>query len=867
VKASIVVNDRAQEIPAGGGTLLSFLREELELTGAKPGCGEGACGACTVLVDGEAVRACTTDVNDVAGRSVVTIEGLSRGGMLHPVARAFLEIGAMQCGYCTPGMVITAAALLARIPAPAEAEIKTAMAGNVCRCCAYPRILRAVTRAAELLRDGDASATSVAEDPAPADLRAATGTPWDLLEPEARGYFDVLGDGLVVVLPPGQTSRGRPRPSWPGSMNGGAWIHVGAQGIVTAFTGKVDMGQDNRTTLTLLVAEELRAPLATVRLLMGDTAVSPFDIGTFGSRSVIDAGEDLRLTAASTRDHLVLLAADGWDRDPAELEAADARVRERRGDLSSTYGELVAGMRRVETATADEAVTAATAWHTAGQPVRRVQATGAVTGARRYASDLTLPDMLHGIVLRPPALGVRLRSVDPTGARSMAGVTVVHEGSFVAVTAPRRTTALEALRRIRAEWDVEPQVAESDLIDHLRGHPVEAHGWETAMHHEAGDVDLALATAAVRLDATYTTAYVAHAPLETRAALAAWDEGHVTVWVGTQQPFGVRRELAAALGLDEASVRVIVPPIGGAFGGKQSADVAIEAARLARATERPVHIRWSREEEFHAHLRPAAVIDVRSGVDSVGVITAWDFHNLNSGTQSILCPYEIANQRIEFQPADSPLPQGPYRSLAATANTFARESHMDELARRLGADPLAFRLRHLSDERLADVLHAAAGHGGWSAESPRDGEGVGIACGLEKGGYVATCVAVHVDGDGCPEITRIVTAFECGAIVNPDGLGNQVEGATIMGLGGALFESVHFDGGRMLNASFSQYRVPRFTDFPPVDVVLLDRRDLPSAGGGEAPIIAVAPALANALFAATGRRLRALPLLTDGRVR
>src|SRR5665213_1325895 len=336
VKASIVVNDRAQEIPAGGGTLLSFLREELGLTGAKPGCGEGACGACTVLVDGEAVRACTTDVNDVAGRSVVTIEGLSRGGMLHPVARAFLEIGAMQCGYCTPGMVITAAALLARIPAPAEAEIKTAMAGNVCRCCAYPRILRAVTRVAVAEQFGDASATSVAEDAAPADLRAATGTPWDLLEPEARGYFDVLGDGLVVVLPPGQTSRGRPRPSWPGSMNGGAWIHVGAQGIVTAFTGKVDMGQDNRTTLTLLVAEELRAPLATVRLLMGDTAVSPFDIGTFGSRSVIDAGEDLRLTAASTRDHLVLLAADGWDRDPAELEAADARVRERRGDLSST---------------------------------------------------------------------------------------------------------------------------------------------------------------------------------------------------------------------------------------------------------------------------------------------------------------------------------------------------------------------------------------------------------------------------------------------------------------------------------------------------------------------------------------------------
>jgi nicotinate dehydrogenase subunit B len=311
---------------------------------------------------------------------------------------------------------------------------------------------------------------------------------------------------------------------------------------------------------------------------------------------------------------------------------------------------------------------------------------------------------------------------------------------------------------------------------------------------------------------------------------------------------------------------VIVPDTGAGFGGKHTGEAAIEAARLARASGRPVSVTWTRQEEFTwAYFRPAAVIDVRSGATADGAITAWEFTNINSGDAGILSPYEIPNQRIDFRPADSPLQQGSYRALAATANHFARESHLDEMAHEIGTDPLALRLRHLKDDRLAAVFHAAA-EGAGLGRTPRDlGHGIGIAGGVEKDARVATCVEVLVEADGRAEVVRVVTAFECGAIVNPDGLVNQIEGATVMGLGGALFEAIHFENGEILNPSLSTYRVPRFTDVPPIDVILINRNDIPPAGAGETPIVAVAPALANAIFDATGRRLRSMPLIPDGR--
>lgn len=830
---TIVVNGRPHPLAVlGAPDLLTLLREDLGLVGAKYGCGRGICGACTVLLDGEPVRSCVVPASDAAGRSVTTVEGLATGGRLHPVQQAFLEMGAFQCGYCTSGMIASTVALLHRSPNPAEAEISASLDANICRCCAYPSILRAVRRAAELIGDPSRPGLAAAAfAPAPALGRPAR--PWSSLPPHERDFFSLLGDGLVVVA-----SRDESAAQW--STCSEAWLHLGADGSVTGFSGKVDVGQGNSGAMAALVAEELRVPIEAVRLVLGDTDVCPYDMGTFGSRSMPDAAPLLARAAAAARDIL------GGSQDGGR----------------TGYGELLAGERRVEVVVSEGEPTPPVRWSVAGRPFHRGDAVAFVTGAARFPSDLTRPGMLAGRAIKPPAIGASLGAVDMSQTRALASVQVVHEGGFVGVVAADEATAERAVGLAALEWVREPQPAERDLAAHLRSHPAAPAGWGESFDEEHGDVEGALAGAAVRLEHTYTTAYIAHAPLETRVALAEWDGDGLTVWTGTQRPFAVREQLAAEFGIDEERVRVVAPTAGGGFGGKHTGEVAVEAARLARAAARPVRVRWSRGDEFqHAYARPAAVIDVRSGATRDGTLVAWDYLNVNSGSAGIASPYRTPSSRVRFQPAASPLPQGSYRALAATANHFARESHLDELAERLAIDPIELRLRHLDDERLQTVLRTAAERAGWGRARPGDGVGIGIAGGLEKDVRVATCAEVRVRGDATIAVTRIVTAVDCGAIVDPANLRSQIEGATVMGLGGALFECLHFDGGVVRHTTLEDYRVPRFSDVPPIEVILVDRRDVAPAGAGETPIVTVAPAIANAIRAATGTRLRSLPLL------
>jgi isoquinoline 1-oxidoreductase len=354
--------------------------------------------------------------------------------------------------------------------------------------------------------------------------------------------------------------------------------------------------------------------------------------------------------------------------------------------------------------------------------------------------------------------------------------------------------------------------------------------------------------------------------MEPRAAVAEWQDGKLTVWTGTQRPFGVRGELMQAFHLPEDKVRVIVPDTGAGYGGKHTGECASEAARLAKAAGKPVKLVWTREEEFAwAYFRPAGVIEVKSGASGDGKLLAWEFHNYNSGASAIRTLYDVPHQQIEFHAARSPLRQGSYRGLAATANHFAREVHMDELAAALSLEPLEFRRRNIKDVRFRGVLDAAAERFGWGKAKPAAGHGHGIAVGFEKGAYVATAAEVSVErASGRLRVLRLVASFECGAILNHDHLRGQVEGSLIQGIGGALFEAVEFEDGQILNDRFSRYRVPRFSDVPAIEVVLLDRKDLPSAGAGETPIVCVAPAIANAIFDASGVRLRSLPLAAKG---
>jgi len=816
---SLKVNGEAREVAAPPSrSLLRVLRDQIGLTAAKPGCGEGVCGACTVLVDGRPVCSCRVTAAEVGERQVTTLEGLAPSGRLHPLQHAFMEIGAFQCGYCTPGMVVAAAALLAAEPDPDEARIVDALQGNVCRCGAYRRIVRAVRRAAELMREPWPAVPAAA----PVPVLSRPGHPWDLTPADARDWFDVLPDGLVAAVEPGLAG-----PAW--STSAGAWLHVSTDGTVVAFTGKVDVGQGNRTALSMVVARELRVPVEAVQLVMGDTDLCPYDEGTFGSRSTPDAVPLLRAAAVAAR---------------RSLENSSLGPGEQRVELAGTADTGPAPAGRA--------------------PASRREALEVVTGAVRYPSDLGRPGMLHGGVLHLPA-GARLRALDTSSARAMPDVTVVEDGDLVGVVSAEPEAVGQALAAIRVELERPDYLPEEALVEHLRGNPVELEGWDGSFAEEIGDVEAAFAGADVWLETTYTTAYLAHVPLETRSALAEWEGSRLTVWTGTQRPFGVRQELAESLGVPEEQVRVVAPAAGGGFGGKHSGEVAVEAARLARAAGRPVKVHWSREQELtETYLRPAAVMDVASASRADGVITAWDHLNVNAGSVGIGCPYTIPNRRLAFQPAASPFRQGSYRALAATANHFGRESHLDELAARLGLDPVEIRLRHLDDERLASVLRTAAELAGWERRTAEAGTGLGIACGVEKGSRVATCAAVRVDPDRLLHVTRIVTAFDCGAVIDADNLVNQIEGATVMGLGGALFERIRFDRNGVATRSLADYRVPRFADVPEIEVHLLDREDIPSAGAGETPIVCVAPAIANAIFAATGIRLRSLPLAPDG---
>jgi isoquinoline 1-oxidoreductase len=443
----------------------------------------------------------------------------------------------------------------------------------------------------------------------------------------------------------------------------------------------------------------------------------------------------------------------------------------------------------------------------------------------------------------------------------MSDVLVVRDGSFVGVVAPDSFAAQQALETIKTDWKTRPQVSDTGLFEHLKKNAAAG-----GRGSNAGSMDEGLAAADHQLEASYRIAYIAHAPLEPRAAVAEWNGGKLTVWTGTQRPFGVRSELARAFGIADENVRVIVPDTGSGYGGKHTGEAAVEAARLARDAGKPVKLVWTREEEFTwAYARPAGVIDIKSGVKKDGTLTAWEFHNYNSGGSAIDTPYDVPHRRIEFHSTDSPLRQGSYRALASTANVFARESHIDDLAHAVGMDPLAFRLKNLKHDRLRDVFEAAAKGFGWEQATSTSTRGFGMGGGIEKGSYVATCAEVAINPDnGAVNVVRITVAYECGAVVNPKHLDNQVEGAVVMGLGGALFEAIKFGHGRILNPRFSSYRVPRFSDTPPLQTILLNRTDLPSVGAGETPIVGIAPAVGNAIFAATGKRLRALPLVPEG---
>lgn len=705
------------------------------------------------------------------------------------------------------------------------------------------------------------------------ELRAA---PVHQFAANRREFVQVIGAGLAVVVTveAAHAQRGGRR----GRGEGGPAkltqrFQLDADGTVTVFTSKVEVGQGSRTQLTQAAAEELRLPLDKIRLVMADTQLCPDDGGTAGSRTTPATVPSVRRGAAALREFLEQQAVErlGISRD--QLEIVDGVYSDSANGKKVTLAELIGDASfaaKLAEAPATGEIMAVADWQVLGKSTAKTTSREIVTGEHQYPSDIRRPGMQYGKVLNPPSFGAKPVSIDLAPAQELEGVTVVRDGEFVGCVAPSSWLARQAIEKLAetAKWEEQPQVSSEELVDHFletaqaqdtnwRG-PLPGY-WRQA--EGSGNVNGAFALGH-RFGAAYTVPYIQHAPMEPRAAVAEWKEGKLTVWTGSQQPGRVKGELQQVFRLSDDAVRVVVPDTGGGFGGKHSGEVAIEAARLAKATGKPVSVRWTREEEFTwAYFRPAGLIEVHSLI-SDGEIIKWFFSNYNSGGSALNSPYRLKDKQERFVPTDSPLRQGSYRALASTANTFARESAMDELAELAGKGPLEFRLNHLDDGRLKDVLLAATGRFKWpQGRSTRrdDNRGIGLACGTEKGSFVAACVEVEVV-DREIKVLNVTQAFECGAIQNPANLKAQVGGCIVMGLGGALTEEITFRDGKITNASFSQYTVPRMADVPEMDIVLVDRQDLPSVGAGETPIIAIAPAIANAVFDAVGVRLRSLPL-------
>ncbi len=685
-----------------------------------------------------------------------------------------------------------------------------------------------------------------------------------------REFIQVLGAGLLIAVSDrdlfAQVETGAPggRRRGPANVSVSSRLHIGKDGIITVMTGKVECGQGARAQITQVAAEELRVNPDQIRLIMADTALVPDDGPSFGSQTTPNTLPRIRQGTAAARQALIAIAAQKWAVDASTLDARDGNIADAAGQRKISYADLVGDDSKVAFDRAKPAgqvtITPVDQWKVTGTSFKRPDARDLVTGRHQYPSDIVRPGMLYAKILRPPAFSAHLTKIDLSAAQSMPNVFVTHDGDFVAVAAPSSFAAQQAIDALEktAQWQRTPQISNTELFESLKSN---ARGG--VPKNPLAD---AIASAPKSLKRQYNVNYIQHAPLEPRAAVAEWQDGSLTVWTGSQNPFGVRTELQRKFNLSPDQVRVIIPDFGGGFGGKHTGEAAIEAATIAKAAGKPVWLRWTRQEEFTwAYFRPAGVILAEASLDDKDALADWFFININSGGSGVATPYR-SNNICRTIPSREPLRQGSYRGLAITANNFARECFIDELASIAGADPLAFRLSHLDgtqNDRLRAALQTAAEKFNFADQykTKQPNIGVGLACGTEKGSYVAACAAVEIDpASKTISVRKIVQAFDCGAIVNPAGLMSQVQGAIVMGLGGALREAVQFKDGVITNPSFADYLVPRFADLPELEIHLLDHREIPSAGAGETPIMAVAPAIANAVFHASGQRLHEMPL-------
>jgi nicotinate dehydrogenase subunit B len=693
---------------------------------------------------------------------------------------------------------------------------------------------------------------------------------------DRREFLKLFGGGIVILVSLRdaeallqETRRRRFRRELPEDFN--AFLKIGEDGRVSCFTGKIEMGQGVITSLAQMLADELEVSFASVDMVMGDTDLCPWDMGTFGSMTTRFFGPPLREAAAKARAVLMELAAEYLQTPLNRLKAKDGVIFDKTQSKNQvTYAQLTKGKRIAKKLNRKATLESVSEFTIIGKPASRTDALEKVTGKAMFAGDIRLPGMLCARILRPPAHGAKIKSVDTSAAEKIKEVRVVKDGDLIAVLHKHPDEAEKALAKVKAQYDLpEAKVDDKTIFDHLL--KVAPEGEVVA---QGGNLQTGEKLSTDIFKETYLNSYVAHAPTEPHTAVAKIEGNKATVWASTQTPFPAQEEIAQVLGFPSKNVRIITPFVGGGFGGKTRNMQAVEAARLAKLTGKPIQVAWSREEEFfNDTFRPAAVVKIKSGIKDSGKIFLWDYIVYFAGERGSQQFYDIPHHRTvstgggwRGTPGSHPFGTGAWRAPGNNTNTFARESHIDIMASKAGIDPLEFRLKNLKDKRMIRVLTTAAEKFGWNKSKAANGRGYGVACGTDSGTCVAHMAEVEVDKKGAVQVKRVVCAQDMGLVINPEGAKMQIEGCITMGLGYALTEEIHFKGGEIFDLNFDTYEIPRFSWLPRIETVLIDAKDSPHQGGGEPPIICMGAVIANAIYDAVGARLFQLPM-TPERIR
>jgi isoquinoline 1-oxidoreductase beta subunit len=839
---SLEINGKHYEVDVNPDVpLLWVLREYLKLTGTKYGCGIGVCGSCTIHIDGEARRSCQVPLGDARGKRITTIEGLPED---NPVKRTWVEEQVPQCGYCQPGQIMQAAALLSERSNPSEDWIMKGMEGVLCRCGTYPRIKSAIRRAIGGEQKGISASSLGAGD---------WGSAMEKASPNRHGF----------------------------SPN--AWLIITPDNIVTVIVGKSEMGQGVSTSLPMIVADEIEADWKQVRVEMapaGEEYKDPaWGMQTTGaSTSIRHMFGPLRIASAAAREMLVSAAAQTWAVPVHECEAYRGTVRHIKSGRSLTYGQLSQKAAEIPIPP-NPPLKKEGQFGLIGTSIPRLDVPDKVNGSAIFDMDVFIPDMLYAAVSRPPAFGARAISHDRGAAEKVTGIRkVVDLNRRIAVCADTLDAAWKGRDALHVTWDEGEQPdldndnLERILIQHLnkRGKSARSHGnVKRAMNH-----------AVQKIEATYILPYLSHATMEPMNCTAHVREDTCEVWAPTQDQSGVLQTVKEVTGLKPEQIHVHTTYLGGGFGRRLESDFVEEAVQVSKATGKPIKLIWTREEDMQNDFyRPATCSKIEGGIDGKGRLIAWVHKLVAPSIFSRVYPqmvrngidpaavegavdmkYEIPNIHLDYVRIDLPVPVGFWRSVGHSHNAFTVESFVDELAHAARKDPLEFRLNLLKNHpRPRRVLEVAAEKACWGKPSTK-GHGRGIAQHFSFGSYVAQVAEVSVNKkDGTVKVHRIVCAIDCGPAINPDMITAQMEGGIIFGLSAALKERVDFAHGGVVSTNFHNYGILPMSRTPKIEVHIV-RSNAKLGGAGEPGVPPTAPSVANAVFAATGTRVRRLPM-------